>query len=306
MESARKATLNYDSQKFAQIYNYHPDFGALSYDLGLRQYGVEDGMAKDPTRYHLIFKTQLNVISDMIKDDLDILDLGCGEGHVIEKIINKNNRVTGVDISIERIRQSRDRLNSNRVNLLNSDAVDLPFKNGKFDLVIASELIEHLPDSRELLANIKRVLKMDGVLILSTPCSYLSESSAERIYEWQHVFVYSYNKLLRIVEEAGFSIKKAYGIGLKSPKLTIPVWCGSPLVKFVYCKLKGVKPKSGYRSPVYLQFDLLSNPFFNKLYFISKNKRYWAALVDFLSFWGGLVPVFASQIVIIAQKDEGA
>ena len=78
MESATKATLNYDSQKFAQIYNYHPHFGALSYDLGLRQYGVEDGMAKDPTRYHLIFKTQLNVISDMIKDDLDILDLGCG------------------------------------------------------------------------------------------------------------------------------------------------------------------------------------------------------------------------------------
>jgi ubiquinone/menaquinone biosynthesis C-methylase UbiE len=53
--------------------------------------------------------------------------------------------------------------------LVQGDALNLPFKDESFDIVTAFEVIEHLYDPQKALGEIRRILKMDGIALISTP-----------------------------------------------------------------------------------------------------------------------------------------
>lgn len=93
-------------------------------------------------------------------EDLEILDIGTGNGE-ISSLIGKYNNVTSVDIYDSR--QVTDNFNF----LLCNES--LPFKSENFDVVISNHVIEHVTDQELHISEIKRVLKNDGVLYLATP-----------------------------------------------------------------------------------------------------------------------------------------
>jgi SAM-dependent methyltransferase len=78
--------------------------------------------------------------------------------------------VTGVDISADAIAHARARYGQ-RTNLSFevADATKLPFADATFDAVVSFETLEHLEAQDELLAGFRRVLKPDGVLLISSP-----------------------------------------------------------------------------------------------------------------------------------------
>ena len=295
---------DYNSKRMTEIYNFHFRFGALSVNLHRSQYGLSGNKIAEPTRYFFIYLRQLDLIADFVKEGSKVLDLGCGQGHIIERIERRAAHITGLDISIYRIRQAKERVNSKKAYFLVGDVMSFPFGKSEFDVVIASEIIEHLPDTLKLLANIRDVLKKDGTLIISTPVSLFFKDDRSNMYISQHLYLFSYRKLLKLLKKGGYTVRMAIGVGLKSPKLTIPVWLGSPLIKFVYCALKRIKPTSGYLSPIVLQFNLVCNPWFDKLYYVFKNKKHWAALMRGAGLLGEKFPCLASQIIIMAQKND--
>ncbi len=103
---------------------------------------------------------------------LSIIDVGCGDGALIfalhEKGLLENAReIVGVDISKDRIR----RLTTNLpfVKGVVADALELgQFPDSSFDLVICSQLIEHLENDKFLISEIRRLLKHGGFLYVSS------------------------------------------------------------------------------------------------------------------------------------------
>ena len=98
-----------------------------------------------------------------------IVDVGCGDGsatHLVTKL-DARNTVIGVDWSATALSQARAR------GLLvvqgGVDTAGLPLPDGCADVVIMSELIEHLVDTDAAIDEARRVLRPVGVLLLSTP-----------------------------------------------------------------------------------------------------------------------------------------
>ena len=105
-------------------------------------------------------------------DKLECLDIGCGGGLLSERIARLGASVTGIDITknsieIAKIHAFNSGLN---INYVNTD-VSLFIKNNsskKFDLIIASEVVEHLDNRGLFFKEVSKLLKNKGILILTT------------------------------------------------------------------------------------------------------------------------------------------
>ncbi|MBT8228697.1 MAG: methyltransferase domain-containing protein, partial [Bacteroidia bacterium] len=97
--------------------------------------------------------------------------------------------------------------------------LDLPFEEGTFDIVVSSEVIEHVPDPLKAITEMHRVLKPGGILVLTTP---------NRFWYWSVVMANKFNlrkyqglenwlsqsKINRHFKETGFEIDHSLGIHL--------------------------------------------------------------------------------------------
>lgn len=96
-----------------------------------------------------------------------LLDVGCGLGYLTEAVGGGFVR-TGVDLDFSALKEnSRRGLN----NMLQANAIKLPFKEGSFDIIICSELLEHLQDGmdKSALREMARILKPGGRLLITVP-----------------------------------------------------------------------------------------------------------------------------------------
>ncbi len=98
-----------------------------------------------------------------------ILDVGCGNGWVSKKLIPLGKKVISMDISTENpLKAIRDLKHENHAGLI-ADAYNIPLKESSVDCVIASEILEHVPDPRTLISGFVRLLKPGGKLIITVP-----------------------------------------------------------------------------------------------------------------------------------------
>ncbi|TDR20815.1 class I SAM-dependent methyltransferase [Marinicella litoralis] len=100
---------------------------------------------------------------------LDVLDAACGEGYGSHLLASNAKSVTGVDISDSAINHAQKTYTADNLTYIKSNVLNMGFKDGSFDVVVSFETLEHLAEHKELIQEFKRVLKPDGVLIISTP-----------------------------------------------------------------------------------------------------------------------------------------
>ena len=97
-----------------------------------------------------------------------VLDIGCGSGYGSHYLKTSGARdVYGIDISQEAADYCRKKYPS--CHYKQGSAINTGYDDHFFDVVVCFELIEHLKEQYELMTEIKRILKKDGVLIMSTP-----------------------------------------------------------------------------------------------------------------------------------------
>lgn len=98
-----------------------------------------------------------------------IADIGSGNGRLTRELLNLNRFVVSVDVSLENLKRIvADFGHVNHYSVV-ADALNLPFRDSAFDCVIASEVIEHIPEPNRLLEELYRVTKSGGILIITTP-----------------------------------------------------------------------------------------------------------------------------------------
>lgn len=122
---------------------------------------------------------KIKLLDFLSKEKSKVLDIGCGSGVMAEKIKLLGHDVEGIDISEEAIEKLKEKNIDGKVVDVNKD---LPFKDASFDIVWCSDLIEHVQSPGFLLDEIHRVLKKDGILLLTT-CN-----SAYFIFRLMHLF----------------------------------------------------------------------------------------------------------------------
>lgn len=113
----------------------------------------------------------IRLVQDFMKREdfsgLRCLDLGCSIGAVSYEISRLNGNVIGVDIDWNAMRMSA--AYPNKALFVLSDGGKLPFSDNSFDLIVCSQVYEHVPDSQALFSEIKRLLKDTGVCFFSGP-----------------------------------------------------------------------------------------------------------------------------------------
>ncbi len=101
---------------------------------------------------------------------LRVLDAACGEGYGTALLARHAAHVTGVDLSPDAIAHAR----RTYANLANAEFIEasiakLPLPGASFDVVVSFETVEHIPVQQEFIAEVARVLKPGGVLVMSCP-----------------------------------------------------------------------------------------------------------------------------------------
>lgn len=98
-----------------------------------------------------------------------VLDVGCGSGALL-RFLTEGNRVTGMDVDKQALEVCRSRFGVETV--WGDFTTELPFEAAAFDVVVASETIEHLPYPKVFLQEARRVLAPEGLFLGSTPNAY--------------------------------------------------------------------------------------------------------------------------------------
>ena len=99
-----------------------------------------------------------------VEKGMDVLDLGCGTGILFDMLrrkVTESGSVTGVDFSYEMAQQAHRNFPFANVNVIDADAVSLPFDDSTFDMAVAFAAFPHFSDQQRAIDEIHRVLK-DG------------------------------------------------------------------------------------------------------------------------------------------------
>ncbi len=143
-----------------------------------------------------------------------ILDVGCGTGLLLEEIRSRlpESQLAGIDLSVKMLELAEGRM-AGFATLAVADAVALVFPDDRFDAVVTSSSLHHWADPRAVFAEIARVTRPGGRLVVTDWCRdvpifwplalrlSLLDRTVERIY--------SLGDLERMVEEAGFAVEFA-------------------------------------------------------------------------------------------------
>ncbi len=113
---------------------------------------------------NFIKNKRLRLIKKYINKTDKILEIGCGSGNLLKNIACEN--ITGLDISNKMIDECKKICPNG--NFIVGDAENLPFKNNSFDKVIISEVLYYLPDLNKAIKEAFRVLKKDGLLLITS------------------------------------------------------------------------------------------------------------------------------------------
>jgi len=132
------------------------------YDLWAKHY---DGDKNEKLAFLNTFDE--SVIFKMIGDieNKKILDLGCGTGRLFKGLMRKEADLYGADISQEMLNVASKKYS--KVKFVKASAYDLPFTDDQFDIVVCAFLIVHLNDLEKAFSEVYRVLKPNGVFILT-------------------------------------------------------------------------------------------------------------------------------------------
>lgn len=113
---------------------------------------------------------------EYVKDKV-VLDIACGEGYGTDILSGKASFVYGADISDEAIRHAQSKYNKQNIKFLKGYAHEIPLEDESVDVVVSFETIEHHDKHHEMISECKRVLKKDGILIISSPDKYYYSDS---------------------------------------------------------------------------------------------------------------------------------
>lgn len=145
-----------------------------------------------------LIKKHLKILSFNKQEVIDVLDVGCGDG-VLLYLLNKHLRkykfnIHGVDLSEKALEVAKNKIPGG--NFIKTDIYNSTFQENNFDLIISSDVIEHVNHPDKMLVEIKRVAKKNALIIIGTPIKY-----TEKPLDRMHVKEFFQQEFIKITSE---------------------------------------------------------------------------------------------------------
>ncbi|WP_192721307.1 bifunctional 2-polyprenyl-6-hydroxyphenol methylase/3-demethylubiquinol 3-O-methyltransferase UbiG [Mycobacterium sp. OAS707] len=140
----------------------------------------------------------------------DVLEAGCGEGYGADLIAAVARRVIGLDYDESAVAHVRARYP--RVEMLHGNLAELPLADGTVDVVVNFQVIEHLWDQGQFVAECLRVLRPGGVLLMSTPNRITFSPGRDTPINPFHTRELNAAELTELLTAAGFSLESMLGV----------------------------------------------------------------------------------------------
>ncbi len=180
-----------------------------SYLRGLRPLGQAYTSRNPLERW--VFRERLRVCLNMIETGAKgvVLDVGTGSG-ILLKTLDELGLSVGIDtLNLSAAQKTLEHESIKNATLIQADACRLPFRDKSFDYVLCVSVLDHIPDMKAVLSEIKRLLKPNGKLIVGieneTPLMPLFVIYARIVRGWKLPFrgklihVYSPDEVLKIL-----------------------------------------------------------------------------------------------------------
>jgi SAM-dependent methyltransferase len=149
-----------------------------------------------------LLKTLLSSLK--IRRDSTVIDVGCGVGSNLTLLKSMGFKVIGIDSEIYSLSLAKNLFG---VFLINGDLLRLPIKSSSIDLVIATDILEHLNEDTIGIKEIHRTLAREGMVVLTVPAFEFLWGTQDVV--GMHKRRYSKKELLRKLEHEGFTILKS-------------------------------------------------------------------------------------------------
>lgn len=219
-----------------------------------------------------------------------VLDIGCGGGRHSFEVLKRGGVAVAADLDpaalgkVVAIATAMEQMGEvpapGRFAVVNTNALTLPFPDEVFDAVIASEVLEHIPDDLSAMREFKRVLKPGGRLAVTVPryfpervCWALSDDYHD--YAGGHVRIYRSSELSKKLKEAGLRPWASH----HAHALHSPYW-------WLRCAI-GVSNEEAFPTSLYYRFLVWE---------ITKKPR-WARVIE-----KSLDPILGKSLVVYSGK----
>lgn len=208
--------------------------------------------------------------------DKFVLDIASGEGYGSAILADVAATVVGVDISLEAVMHSREVYKKENLRFLEGSCSKIPLPDASVDVVVSFETIEHHDEHQKMMLEIKRVLRADGILIISSPDkqNYSIEPNLSNPHHVKELYCQEFKSLLSqffknnnffgqkvvygsaIFAEAGtrvfsFTADHASGVvqGMRKPQYWIAVSSDMDLPEFITGILEdSLQNSEGYKA----------------------------------------------------------
>jgi 2-polyprenyl-3-methyl-5-hydroxy-6-metoxy-1,4-benzoquinol methylase len=147
----------------------------------------------------------------------DLLDVGCGSGTLLGLLKQRGFRPIGVDFSAEAAQTAES---ENGVRVVVGSLAQAAFPDRSFDIVTLFHVMEHVANPREVLSEVSRILKPDGVVVLQVPNidSWQFKAFGAKWYGLdipRHVIDYSKAAMLGLLKDSGFEPRRIKHFNLR-------------------------------------------------------------------------------------------
>jgi SAM-dependent methyltransferase len=140
----------------------------------------------------------------------DVLEAGCGEGYGADLIADVAHRVIGLDYDEATV--AHVRASYPRVDMRHGNLAEWPLPAGAVDVVVNFQVIEHLWDQPQFVAECLRVLRPSGLLMMSTPNRVTFSPGRDTPINPFHTRELNADELTELLESAGFSLASMLGV----------------------------------------------------------------------------------------------
>lgn len=158
-----------------------------------------------------------------------ILDIASGEGYGSALLADYAQQVYGVDISNEAVQHAQARYNKANLEYRVGSCAAIPLSDASVDLVVSFETIEHHEQHEEMMLEIRRVLRPDGLLLISSPDKhfYTDLPGIKNDYHVKELYEHEFKDLLSkyFIHTKYFGQKLIYGSGIFSESAKTGLTC---------------------------------------------------------------------------------
>jgi SAM-dependent methyltransferase len=163
---------------------------------------------------YLIFLRHLFVyefVKGKILKNSFVLEIGCGEGYGTNLLSQNVAKIIALDVDKNTIAHASEKYGSENSVFRVYDGAKIPYENNTFDAVISFQVIEHIQDDTNYVSEIHRVLKTNGIFILTTPNRTYRLKPGQKPWNRFHIREYYPHELENILKNK-FPDVKVWGI----------------------------------------------------------------------------------------------